>query len=338
MFEVDFLQVGDGERSGDAIALRYTDPGDGQTRRVIIDAGFQDDGPDLVSHFDAYYGTRSVDLALVTHPDGDHIGGMGTVLREMDVAVLGIHRPALHGYGQLEASKAVEELATIARHQGTSVVEPFAQHHLNHVLLIAGPTEEYYEELLAEQAAIEAAGKAVRKSYGLADALARLGQRAVAALPREIPFDDAGGTNPRNNSSIIVDLALPSKRFLFTADAGVPALNNAMDTLDMLGRNDLPPGFIQMPHHGSRHNMDTDTLDRILGAAGQAPCRTAYVSVTKHAPKHPSPRVVNAFMRRGCNWYSTEEASLWHHGDGAPPRDGWVSATPLGPRDESAED
>lgn len=41
MYEVDFLPVGDGERSGDAIAVRFTKPGTDAIAHVIIDAGFQ---------------------------------------------------------------------------------------------------------------------------------------------------------------------------------------------------------------------------------------------------------------------------------------------------------
>ena len=44
MFELDFLPVGDGERSGDAIALRYSHPETGELVTGIIDTGFEDDG------------------------------------------------------------------------------------------------------------------------------------------------------------------------------------------------------------------------------------------------------------------------------------------------------
>ena len=98
MFELDFLPVGDGERSGDAIALRYSHPETGELVTGIIDTGFEDDGEGLVAHFYDYYGTNRADFVFMTHPDSDHINGAGIVLRELDVGALLIHRPSLHGY------------------------------------------------------------------------------------------------------------------------------------------------------------------------------------------------------------------------------------------------
>lgn len=73
MYEVDFFAVGEGERSGDAIALRYTIPGRAEPIVGVIDAGFLSNGNELVEHIPKYYGTDRVDFVLSTHPDGDHI-------------------------------------------------------------------------------------------------------------------------------------------------------------------------------------------------------------------------------------------------------------------------
>jgi hypothetical protein len=48
MYEIDFFAVGDGERSGDAIALRYTIPGRDEPIVGVIDAGFLSNGEELV--------------------------------------------------------------------------------------------------------------------------------------------------------------------------------------------------------------------------------------------------------------------------------------------------
>jgi hypothetical protein len=46
MYEIDFLPVGDGARSGDAIALRYGNLEGTRAEQtvVVIDGGFTDDG------------------------------------------------------------------------------------------------------------------------------------------------------------------------------------------------------------------------------------------------------------------------------------------------------
>ena len=114
MFEVDFLAVGDGERSGDAIAMRFTQPSDGRPVVVIIDAGFQDDGEAIVSHVVNYYDTDYVDLVVSTHPDRDHIVGLPTVLRELRVGALSVHRPGQHGYPNDSGAARAEELVALA--------------------------------------------------------------------------------------------------------------------------------------------------------------------------------------------------------------------------------
>ena len=97
-YEIDFLSVGENSNSGDAIALRYgnftTNPHD--QRVVIIDGGYAGNGDDLVTHVTEYYATTRVDLVVSTHPDQDHIGGLSTVLDELHVNDLWMHRPWEH--------------------------------------------------------------------------------------------------------------------------------------------------------------------------------------------------------------------------------------------------
>jgi beta-lactamase superfamily II metal-dependent hydrolase len=334
MFELDFLPVGDGERSGDAIALRYSHPETGELVTGIIDTGFEDDGGALVGHFHDYYGTNRADFVLITHPDSDHINGAGTVLRELDVGALLIHRPSLHGYDANSGARPAEELARLAVAQGSQVLEPFVGvHGFGGSLLVAGPSVRYYEEQLQAQRTstkLEAPRRSFAERYfGEAgrSAVAVL-QRALASFPVELPFDDAGGTNPRNNSAAIVSLLIDGKHFLLPSDTGVPALTQALDYLDGVGRTAHPLRVLALPHHGSRHNIDRDTIHRLLGSPGSA--GIAVASVSSEAPKHPSPRVANAAGRRGYPVFRTAGKTLTY-GEGFGARPGWGPAPPLPP-------
>ena len=230
MYEVDFLAVGQAGRHGDAIAIRCTRPDAGGYAHVVIDAGFDENGKELVDHIRDHYDTSTIDLAIVTHPDGDHIGGMGHVIRGLDVAELWIHRLGNHGGDSLPAAEAVEDLIGVAEDNGTAVREPFTGlTALGGALSILGPDEAWYEVLVGEQLA--QVGKAARPSRTLLEAARLQGQRFLTKLPVEVPFDDAGGTNPRNNSSAITLLEVDQRRLLFTSDAGVPALDHAWDWL-----------------------------------------------------------------------------------------------------------
>jgi len=336
MYEIDFLPVGDKGQSGDAIALRFSRSDGAGNAVMVIDAGFQSNGDALVAHIDRYYETDQVDVAVLTHPDGDHIGGMGRVIENLDVAMLCLHRIGDRGGDSLPAADAVQELIELAESRGTTVVEPFTgSYTLGGAVTFLGPDEAWYEQLVKEQVA-EAPEMALRKARG-PGALRTLGQRVLAALPVEVPFDDDGGTNPRNNSSIITLIQVDGQRLLFTGDAGVPALESAWEWLVRTTGDSSPPSFIQIPHAGSRHNGSTGVLNLILGAAGQSVLRHALVSVASESKKHPSPRIENAYMRRGCAVYETRGKTIWTPDSGAPDR-GWPSATALQPMDESEDD
>src|SRR5580693_7124870 len=97
-YEIDFLPVGDGERTGDAIVLRYGDIFGARAgqRVVVVDGGFTDTGSRVVDFIRTRYGTTDVDLVISTHPDADHSAGLSVVLEELVVRELWMHLPCEH--------------------------------------------------------------------------------------------------------------------------------------------------------------------------------------------------------------------------------------------------
>src|SRR5262245_9267602 len=90
-FEIDFLPVGEESKSGDAIAMRW---GDASSFYVaVVDGGTQEAGERLVRHVREAYGASFINLAINTHPDGDHSAGLAVVLDNMRVDQLWMHRP-----------------------------------------------------------------------------------------------------------------------------------------------------------------------------------------------------------------------------------------------------
>ncbi len=339
MFEIDFLPVGNGEKSGDAITMRYSNPGGSGYVVGVVDAGFFENGEAVVEHVDHYYDTDSVDFVLSTHPDEDHISGLETVMRGLHVSTLLIHRPAQHDYPSNTGARPAEELVKLATAQGTQVVEPFAGVNLfGGSFLIAGPTEDFYEQMLSEQETTRkpasAAPSLSKRSLG--EAAAAAARRALDAFPGELFFDDAGGTNPRNNSSVILSLLIEGRHLLFPSDAGVPAITNALDYLDTQGRTSSALNMLALPHHGSRHNLDRATIERLLGGRVGGELGTAVASVAAKS-EMPSPRVANAVGRRGYPVFDTKRKVLCHS-EGAPPRAGWSPATALPPLVEDDHD
>jgi hypothetical protein len=346
MYEFDFLPVGDGERSGDAIALRFTNPAGSGFVTGIIDAGFAPAGQALVDHFQEYYRTRKADFVLCTHADADHIGGMENVLEQLQVGTFLIHRPANHGDTTSERSERVEDLVDLALTRGAKVVEPFrGVHGFDDSLLIAGPTQAYYRELLGDMDQVAVAQRKLsfaERYFGESRSLvATAVRKALASFPIELAFDDAGGDgNACNKSAAIISLVIDGKHFVFPSDVGVEQLNDAIDYLDDQGRPWYQPEMFVLPHHGSRHNIDRDTIERILGPRFQMPGvkrRGIAVASVSASSDCPSPRVANAAGRRGYQVFTTAGQTLWKHTSDAPPRN-WTNATPLPPLEEDDHD
>jgi beta-lactamase superfamily II metal-dependent hydrolase len=90
--------------------------------------------------------------------------------------------------------------------------------------------------------------------------------------------------------------------------------------------------FVQVPHHGSRHNVSTSVIDRILGPRKTTndglTNKIAFVSAGRDSKTHPRKMVVNAFIRRGALVIATQGQSKCYR-EGMPQRDGWIDATPL---------
>lgn len=330
-YEIDFLPVGDGSRSGDAIALRYGNlHGERSEQRVVvIDGGFTDDGEALVELIRSEYGTNRVDIVVSTHPDQDHVCGLEVVLAELEVGELWMHQPWAHSADlaaerrssftkaalpeKVEKSLAgASDLEEIARARGVPIVEPFLGLATgDNTFSIVGPTLAYYEELLTQiKSGRDAAVLAIREA--IAGVVTKVLQFAQETLHIET-LTDSGTVSPQNNSSAICLLRYDGRAMLFTADAGMPALEHALDVLDAAGISGKLD-WVQVPHHGSRRNVGPSVLDRVLGPTGQSTTKgTAYVSAASQgAPKHPAKKVTNAFRRRGYEVYGTLGTHIFH--------------------------
>jgi hypothetical protein len=187
--------------------------------------------------------------------------------------------------------------------------EPFAGQEIG-LLQVLGPTRGYYGELLQQFEKLdgvfvedERADEAVYMSL------------QESANPDAV-IDEDNETSAENNSSVISQIAYNSSVLLFTGDSGVPALERAI----------IPYGvrnvkWLDMPHHGSKHNVNSNVLNRLMPDV-------AYFSA-RGTRKHPSVAVINSLKRRGCTCYSTHKSGNLLYPIGVGLRQGWVPAEPL---------
>jgi len=199
------------------------------------------------------------------------------------------------------------------------VYEPFTGTTWDSIRVL-GPSRDYYQQLVAQFR------ETPTPAYSVPSTL----QKAVASAKETIEWvaekldmqyeslDDSGETSPENNSSAIVLLAVDGYKLLFTGDAGIPALTAAADYAASLNIRLDDLRLLQVPHHGSKHNVGKTILNRIRA-------NNALVSVGAKAPKHPARKVTNALIRRGAAVCATAGANLCHH-FGTSIRAGWVSA------------
>ena len=350
-FEIDFLDV-NAKESGDAIPLRYKIGT--ETRIHVTDGGFQKTGDKIVEHINEYYDEPdTIDAVIVSHPDGDHAGGLRTVLENFKVSELWMLRPwdyvdeLIDRFARFKNKENLKKrlkeiypnvaaLEEIAEEEGILIYEPFQGKKIGDFTVLA-PTKERYLDLIVES---EKTPQATRESIQASLAKADSSQAAWG----EEAFSSEE-TSAENNMSVIQYANLCSEKILLTADAGRDALTEAADYAPWAGL--ILPGInhFQVPHHGSRRNLSTEILNRWLGEVlpeSQKPEKgtgsfTAIISASKDDEDHPRKAVVRACIHRGAKVVSTEGKNL-RTSHNAPARDGWTAATPLDYPEEQEED
>ena len=360
-FEIDFLDV-EAKDSGDAIPLRYK-IGD-VTRIHATDGGFQKTGDKIVEHIENYYDNPdTIDAVVVSHPDGDHAGGLQTVLEKLEVSELWMLRPWLYADELIDrfayytnpenlADKLKEiysniaELEEIAEEKDIPIYEPFQGAKVGEFTVLA-PTKDRYLDLIVESDKTpKAASESTQSLLGQGlDFIGKAATHAIsfirAAWGKETFSSEE--TSHENEMSVIQYANLCGKKILLTADAGRGALDEAADYAPWAGL--VLPGIdrFQVPHHGSRRNVSTEILDRWLGEILPEQLEegsekfTAIISASKDDDDHPRKAVIRACIHRGAKVISTEGKTIQTHFN-APARDGWTATTPLDYPEEQEED
>lgn len=353
-YEVDFIAVGENSKSGDAIAFRFGNLNGPRNEQFVgvIDGGTKESGEQLVELIQKRYNTETVDVVISTHPDGDHASGLVVVLEELTVKCLWMHQPWDHSSeihdlfddGRItedsldrrlrESLDHAHSVEKIAKEKGIPIQEPFSgEAAYRNYLRVLGPSRDFYEELLpyfrdCPDLRVEASSVFTTLSR-FAATVAEAVKTAFESWTRETLSDPGTEATEKaeNNSSVILLLEVDGKRILFTADAGVPALTRAADYADAIGIDLRSVSKIQIPHHGSQHNVGPTILNRLIGPKLPSPpmpgviFKSGCASVAiQGAPKHPAKKVLNAFLRRGVKWMVTRGACLRWSSKGAPLR------------------
>lgn len=346
-YEIDFLPVGNGDKSGDAIVVRYGKPG--CYKVMVVDGGTKESGENLVDHIKKYYQTTHVDYLVNTHPDADHASGLEVVLEQLSVGEVWIHRPweyaeeIRHWFqdGRITNQSLANRLRDLLSHayrleelseyKGIPIYEPFAGSRIG-AFYVLSPTRDWYLDLIPQF------NKTPEVKYGLADVMKRYGIRTLEKVASWVDeywdietLTEDGETSYENESSVILYGNIAGRGILLTGDAGIQAMEKAAEYVTALGFDLKSSRFIQVPHHGSRRNVSPSILNRILGPkvdCDTVPTKTAFVSASQTSETHPRKVVTNAFIRRGVKVHQTKGQAK-RHSHNMPERDGWSASIPV---------
>jgi len=343
-FEVDFLPVGDSY--GDAIVLRYGDDSNGYTLHVV-DGGRADTADTIIKHIDTNYPGYLINHMVVSHADNDHACGLIGVMKRFSVKHLWMNRPWLyaahtiqHFHGNYTLQGLIDEmkerhsylveLEKLATAQGTQIHEAFQGATIGRFTVLA-PTQQRYISLIPDLEKTPTAYKddSVTASFPLLKSILDSAKQWIDEnWEVETLSNNPQPPTSTSNESCVVQYATleAGKHILLTADVGPIGLTEAADYAASLGYS--YPTFVQMPHHGSRHNVTPSVLNRWLRPkkAKGTESGTAFCSIGAKMPEYPRGQVKNAFIRRGFKVYANRTETISHSSGGGHPGWGPVAA------------
>lgn len=356
-YEIDFLPVGNGDKSGDAIAIRYASQG--KYKIMVVDGGTKESGKKLLWHIDKYYNTDYVDYVVNTHPDQDHASGLTEVLENLKVGQLWIHRPWLYvdeivehvdnsetpfirdkrttiqsikDRFQWEYYKYAKKLESIANKKRIIIKEPYQGCQIGDFIVLSPNKKWYLYDLIPNSDKTQE----IQSVEDSSPNFLKLGLEKLFCVVESLGFEtlrNGGKTSRENESSVILYANFNNQGILLTGDAGNEALQNAYNFANKELKIDISNNlkFIQIPHHGSRRNVSPKVLNQIIGNKMRVPVEPtiiAFVSVGKDDIKHPRRVVTNAFIRRGCVVIETKGKPKMKNSKNMPERNGWIAAEP----------
>ena len=345
-YEIDMIDVG----NADAFLIHFFVK-EGWEYVVLIDGGNYEDGEKISQFIRDNYEQKYIDLAICTHCDKDHFGGIMYLLEQMrdetqervDISKIWIHDPALHvKLGQVKWITKKQTLIVKARSvydlKGGNLwdvlddlidknkikwSEPFSnpsnekqEANWLGVVSVIGPTVEYYTSLVPDfrnDLQRKEGGYAYEEpdDIDITEPDETLNKRMDEAV------DDPSS---HNRSSVMV-LFKPStfKKYLFTGDACRESFDKLLGTPLYNTLRHLT--WLKVPHHGSIHNLDSTLVQHLHPL-------TAYISTEKYN-HYLSRSVVTALKKIGADVFSTNVHGSMTHMHNMPLHKGYSYTDPM---------
>lgn len=325
----------------------------------IIDGGFQETADDMIAHINKYYGENVwITSILCTHTDQDHASGLVSFIEKapFPICEIFINRPWLYANELIdevkdkrttpdslvtklkEAYPYVVQIEELALQKKIKITECFQGTRIG-AFHACAPSKQRYLQCLRDSSKTPTTedSSAFKK-------VAEAARKAISLIKDTWSKDNLRediSTTPENEMSIVQFACLANQYILLTGDAGRESLQEAHEyaKAQMLMVEGDKLDFMQIPHHGGRHNITPSILNNWLGEVlpeqPENPIGYAFASVAKECDDHPKVCVSNAYLRRGYNVSQTKGETICFKSASAPNRDGWGNATTLPFQNES---
>lgn len=334
-YEMDFIGVSEelAKKDADAIAFRWkTENG---FKRCVYDGGFEAHGECLAEVLNKYYfqhdEEKVIDAVFVSHSDQDHTSGLKTILENFTVKALYMNRPWLYVDELIDKAddkritkdslirrlkekfQYIADLEELADRKAIPIYEAFAGQKIEDKLFVLSPNKVTYKQLLIESNKTPLQESRIDTKDSVFSKFMSKICNVVESWNVETLREDIS-TSAENEMSIILLGLMDDEKFLLTGDAGVKALRYAIDYYryyyGKVITGDIK--FMQIPHHGGRHNVSPSILNELIG--NKVDMRidrgiTAYASAAENSD-HPYKMVVNAYLRRGAKVMKTSGNSI----------------------------
>lgn len=348
-YEIDMLDLED----ADAFLIHFFDENDAEYV-VLVDAGRYEDGEKVAKFIKETYGKYHVDLAICTHCDNDHYGGLLWMVEDMknnpktsvDILELWMNDPGQHCWAN-EFERRTSDVRTQAQarkvytlpngknfldvlkalknsgntNDNMSVREVFSNSNysaFDGIIEVIGPSLEYYEEKVLKFRNDMTPNKTTPAVNDSDDddtiEIDDVGNVKSKTLDNAVPDDS------HHNLSSIIFLFKPAadKLYLFTGDAGEESFKRLKYEKDWERLKNVY--WLKLPHHGSKRNITCAMINHLRP-------QVAYVT-SKCYGTWLSKAVVNALKQVKTKVYSTHKnGSMLHHK--IKEREGYSAATPL---------
>lgn len=331
-YHIRFFRVGDASKGGDAIVIEVFDEED-NPHIAIIDGGYADDGQRIVDYLVNKYSNGGknkvkVDYVFNTHPDLDHISGLKTVLEsdKLKIGYLLYNRPwkdaglkkEWFSDGRItkdslvnrikDSFGAADDLESLANKNGIKIHAAKAGLSCwNGILQVLGPSDTLYKSnLLISDKTPDSFLSKYNKNYQ-PSSLSEEDYEPEAG--KSIEWIDEEQTSEINQTSIVLAFVLGDYKFLFTGDAGKDALSEALNYWESCGYEASAFSVVQLPHHGSRKNIDPGILSRLKASEYIISCPPEGMK-----EGHPSRRLINKIleMNSKAEIYTTADCSSFN--------------------------